>query len=143
MKQNFIPEIWLVERREFNPDQWLTIPANKKTITVSQKKSFNATCKKVTITTRHEIEVITRRIEANGIDLTANYDDWLNVGFALADEFGESGRDFFHRLSLLNSGYKSDECNIQFDKCLKSNKKGITIKTLFYLAKEAGVNLRV
>ena len=143
MKQNFNPEIWLVERREFNPNQWLTIPANKQTITVSQKNAYHVTCKKVTINTRHEIEVITRRIEVSGIDLTANYNNWLNVGFALADEFGESGRDYFHRLSLLNSGYKSDECDIQFDKCLKSNKNGITIKTLFYLAKEAGVNLRV
>jgi hypothetical protein len=143
MKQNFNPEMWLVERREFNPGQWLTMATNQKIPSGKQKNTSHITKGNTTITARHEIEVITRRIEANGIDLTANYNDWLNVGFALADEFGEFGRDYFHRLSLLNSGYKSDECNIQFDKCLKSNKKGITIKTVFYLAKEAGVNLRV
>ena len=130
-------------RRQFKPTPWLTMPENQKPTPAPQKYSAPAISAKANITTRHEIEVITRRAEAFGTDLTANYETWLTVGFAIADEFGEMGRDYFHRLSALNTGYKYDECNIQFNKCMKGNKTGITIKSLFHLAKQAGINVRV
>ena len=46
-----------------------------------------------------DIELVTQRIEAAGIDLTADYADWLKLGFALSDALKEDGRSYFHRLS--------------------------------------------
>lgn len=129
-------------RRKFNPAPWLITPEKQKPAYTPQKYSAPDTSAKATITTRHEVEVITRRAEASKTDLMPNYSDWLTVGFALADEFGEMGRDYFHRLSAFNSDYTEYECNMQFDKCLKYKKKGI-ISNLFKLAKEAGINVRV
>lgn len=90
---------------------------------------------------RTDIELIVHRIEAAHIDITGTYADWRNLGFALADELAEAGRDYYHRISRFYSKYSYTDCNRQYDQCLKSTGHGITIKTLFHLAKQAGVEL--
>ena len=89
----------------------------------------------------NDIDLIVSRIEASHMDITGSYADWLNLGFALADELGEGGRDYFHRISRFYPKYSYMDCNKQFDQCLKSTGHGITIKTLFHLAKQAGIEL--
>ena len=81
------------------------------------------------------------QIESKRIDLTASYEEWRNIGFALADEFGENGRDLFHHISQFHPAYSHPECDKQFDNCIKSNGAGVNISTLFYLAKNAGTEL--
>ncbi|MCK0131463.1 PriCT-2 domain-containing protein [Flavobacteriaceae bacterium F08102] len=88
-----------------------------------------------------EVEKVIQNIEANHIDITPNYNDWKNIGFAFADEFGESGRSLFHRVSQYYSGYNTKECDKQFDNCLKSKGQGVSLKTFFFLAKQAGVSI--
>ena len=88
-----------------------------------------------------DIEQIVQRIEATQTDITSGYDNWLSLGFALSDAFGESGRAYFHRISRFNSDYNQAECDRQYDKCLNSHGSGITIKTLFQKAKEAGIDI--
>ena len=134
--KKFNPEIWLVERKPFNPGQWLKKPAIKK-----QRNQFSR--QKTTTGIQHEVEIVVCRIEAYQIDLTLNYEDWLKQGFAFASEFGEMGRGYFHRVSRFNAGYDFAKCNKQFDKCLKAGKSGISIKTFFAAAHDAGVNVKV
>src|SRR5690606_24879852 len=38
-------------------------------------------------------------------------------------------------------GYHSKECDRQFDNCLKSKGQGVSLKSFFYLAKQAGVSI--
>ena len=45
-----------------------------------------------------EFELLLAAIEASGKDLTSDYNDWYKIGIAIASEFGESGRDYFHRI---------------------------------------------
>ena len=90
---------------------------------------------------RSDIDLIVSRIEASHTDITGSYSDWVNLGFALADELGEGGRDYFHRISRFYSKYSPTDCNYQFDQCLKAKGHGITIKTLFHLAKQAGIEI--
>ena len=89
----------------------------------------------------NNIELVVSRIEASHTDITGSYADWLNLGFALADELGEGGRDFYHRISRFYPKYSYTDCNYQFDQCLKAKGLGITIKTLFHLAKQAGIEI--
>jgi hypothetical protein len=89
------------------------------------------------------VNSIIQEIESKRIDITCNYNDWLNIGFAFADEFGESGRNLFHRVSQFHSDYSSKDCNKQFDDCIKANGNGITLKTFFYQAQKAGILLTV
>jgi len=92
--------------------------------------------------TQVRVDRLVRMIEAKSLDITACYDNWRNIAFALADTFGESGRDYFHRLSRFNESYKFNQCDKQYDKCLKSAGGGITIATLFYIAKSNEILLK-
>ena len=87
---------------------------------------------------KNDVEQAISKIENTQTDITANYDNWLKVGFAFAGQFGEAGREYFHRVSKVNINYVNDACNKQYDNCLKSLGEGVTIKTFFHLAKEMG-----
>ena len=78
---------------------------------------------------------------AKGVDITASYEDWLRLAFALADTLGEEGRAIFHNLSRANSGYDYDECDKKYNNCLKTARGGVTYKSLLHMAKQAGVEL--
>ncbi len=88
-----------------------------------------------------DIETIISRLEAAQTDITANYSDWLEIGFALADEMGESGREYYHRISRFHPGYSPTDCNKQYDNCLKAKGHGVTLKTFFHLAKQSGIDI--
>ena len=88
-----------------------------------------------------DIETITTRIESTATDIAPNYADWRDLGFALADALGEAGRNYYHRLSRFYAGYTKKETDQQFNKCLKAHGHGITIKTLYHLAKSAGIDI--
>ena len=89
----------------------------------------------------NDIETITQRIETTHTDIAPTYPQWRDLGFALADTLGESGRNYYHRLSRFYPTYNPTETDTQFTNCLKSNKHGITIKTLYHLAKSANVDI--
>ncbi|MDR1729106.1 MAG: DUF3987 domain-containing protein [Prevotellaceae bacterium] len=123
-----------MSKKIFNPNDWATptLPQSS--------NSFNSL---PSLSSDKDIEIITKRIEDTNTDIAPNYADWRDLGFALADALGESGRTYYHRLSHFYSGYTETETNKQFDKCLKSNGNGVSIKTLYHLAKSAGVDISV
>ncbi len=121
-------------KQTFNPQEWLncqTLETNSSKATDNAKQS----------TVAEDIELITQRIEQSRIDITAGYDNWRDLAFALSEELGESGRSYFHRISRLNHDYDQSESDKQYDSCLKSHGSGITIKTFFQKAKEAGISI--
>ncbi len=90
----------------------------------------------------NDIEKLISTIEAKRIDITNDYETWLKIGFAIESEFGESGRSYYHSISQYSEFYDYQNCNEQYNKCLKNNSSGITIKTLFHYAKEQGITIR-
>lgn len=92
--------------------------------------------------TASRVEALIAELRASGRDITAVYGDWLKVGFALASEFGESGRRYFHEISSIYSGYNQEESDTKYSECLKSDNGRTDISTLFYLAKNQGITLR-
>lgn len=93
------------------------------------------------VTMNDDINTLVQQVERQNIDLTNEYKDWLKIGFALSDALGESGREYFHRISCISSKYEPTACDKQYDNCLKSNGSGVTARTLFYLAKDRGVDI--
>jgi len=91
----------------------------------------------------NDVEIIIQRLESAQTDITSNYSDWRDIGFAFADEFGVTGRDYFHRVSRFYPGYSYEDCDKQYNKCLKAKGHGVTIKTFFHLAKSTGIPLSV
>jgi hypothetical protein len=126
-------------RNIFNPQEWLQ-DNEQKEIAPEIKTEVNET---PTSQIQKEVEEIISRIEANSIDIATAYSDWRDIGFAFASEFGEQGRDYFHRISRYYTDYSTNECDKQFDKCLKANGSGVTLKTFFHKAKSAGINIAV
>ncbi|MFW6257644.1 MAG: PriCT-2 domain-containing protein [Prolixibacteraceae bacterium] len=131
----FNPEIWF-ERKEFNPGDWLK---NHR----QQNQAAPVPTPKSQSDIQNEVETILQRIERHRIDLTCSYADWLKMAFAFADEFGTAGRDYFHRVSRFHPEYNPAGCNQQFDKCLKRGKSGISIKSFFAAARDAGIDIKV
>ncbi|MBU3821460.1 DUF3987 domain-containing protein [Flavobacteriaceae bacterium XHP0103] len=117
----------------FNPKEWLEVPEEQ-----PQPISNNATTIVVAVDD-DDIETYISAIEQSGIDITGNYATWRDLGFALAEEYGETGRGYFHRISKNYVGYDSKECDEQFNKCLNAKGHGITIATFYHYAHQAGI----
>lgn len=76
-------------------------------------------------------------IKRRNIDMTENYDDWINIGFSLASQ-GEEGREYFHIVSSQNGKYNERETDRKFDGFLRGNGR-IGIGTFFHYCKLFGV----
>jgi hypothetical protein len=73
------------------------------------------------------------RIEASKIDITGSYKDWLSIGFALCNEYGENGRAYFHKISSYYPYYNPKETDKQYSDCVKNNNGKTTIGTLIFI----------
>lgn len=120
-----------MSKKTFNPNEWTaTSPVQP-----SQSQKFSQSfCD-------NDIETIINRIESSALDIAPNYADWRDLGFALADALGESGRNYYHRLSRFYPSYSQSETDKQYSACLASHGHGVTIKTLYHLAKSAGIDI--
>lgn len=129
-------------RKPFDPSVYLDPKEKKQNNTTSKVVPLQSSVKQLT-TTQEDVEHIIRQIEARGVDIAPNYEDWLKVGFAFAEEFGEQGESYFHRVSRLYPNYDYKKCQRQYKECLKGRKSGsVTIGTFFHYAKTAGIQLR-
>ena len=90
---------------------------------------------------KEEVECIIRAIEQRAVDIAPEYKDWVELGFALVDGFGEDGREYYHRISRLHSDYQREKTDKQYTHCLQANGHGITLRSFFHLAGRAGIPL--
>ena len=102
-------------------------------------KTSNQKIKSINDDDHEKVESLISQIELSQRDITGDYDSWFRVGVALVEGFGESGRDFYHRISVFHPDYSRNQCDDQYDKCINSNGSGITLGTLFYIAREKGI----
>lgn len=103
-------------------------------------KKFDMRVKTTTNNTKAAIERQISKLEKNRIDITGSYADWIKIGFGLQSEFGENGRDLYHRISQLYTGYDSAKTDEQYNNCLKDT--GIfksKINAVFGILKDYGV----
>ncbi|GAB1414723.1 DUF3987 domain-containing protein [Paludibacter sp.] len=134
-----------MSKKTFNPADWTETNKTESKATANNKpvQSTNPIPPLGGGSEGSDIETITQRIESSSVDIAPNYADWRDLGFALADELGESGRAYYHRLSRFYQDYNSTEADKQFDACLKAHGNGVSIKTFYHLAKAAGINVGI
>ncbi len=132
-------------KKDFNPSEWL---GKKKTESSQSSESSEPIHPIRPIgpispikTLEDEIEQLVCSVESASADIAPDYASWRDLAFALADALGEGGRSYFHRLSRFYCGYDEREADKQFSACLRSHGSGITINTLFHLAKQSGITL--
>lgn len=92
-------------------------------------------------TCHEQIYAVANELICRGIDITCGYENWLHLGFALKDGLGEEGRQLFHDLSRMNAEYSYSECDKKYTSCMKSGGSGVTIKSFFQMAKDAGIDI--
>ena len=126
-----------MSKKTFDPAKWQPTETTKQTSAPIQSLPIGE------VGGASEIETITQRIEAASVDIAPNYADWRDLGFALADALGESGRNYYHRLSRFYPSYSQSETDKQYSACLASHGHGVTIKTLYHLTKSAGVSVSI
>jgi hypothetical protein len=85
------------------------------------------------------LELVVSRIEDARLDLTTTYDDWQLLAFSMAT-YGNSGREYFHRLSQFNSGYNAKEADAKFDNA-KDSTRFTSPAWFFRKAKDAGIDV--
>lgn len=122
--------------KQFDPSEWLQDSPN------NDKEGAPKSAPIIPLSSNNldaDIKALVEQVEASGIDITSNYQDWLDIGFALVEALGENGREYFHRLSCFYNGYDRAEADKQYTHCLQSRGSGITPRTLFHIAKQHGI----
>lgn len=72
--------------KKFNVDAWADRPGTTTKQTPVYAPSVTS-CE-----SGDDVEIVVARIEAAGVDIAPSYDEWVKVGFALAELKGEAGR---------------------------------------------------
>ena len=106
-----------------------TLPEREHTTRETLGRELNAS------ETAAKVEAIISACEANKWDITESYGDWVRLLSALASTFGESGRDYAHRISALYSGYDYSQTESKYNNLLKHPEYKTQIGTFFYIAR--------
>jgi hypothetical protein len=88
--------------------------------------------------THSKVMRVVHKLNNSSTDITKNYQQWLEIGCALANEFGEEGRDIFHLVSQNHPAYSSDACDSLFTNCLEG-RYNYGIGTFFYWAEHSEI----
>jgi len=75
-----------------------------------------------------------------GHNIASDYDSYMKLGFALAEGFGEAGREWFYALCSVSEKYDSRHAEKQYNISLKGNKQGIGVGTLYWMLKNVGIH---
>ena len=78
---------------------------------------------------------------SRGANIAESYDDFLKVGFALADGLGADGHDIYHAVCAMSTKYREGDCEKKWQECLKNHDGRTTMATYYKLAQDAGVDL--
>jgi predicted P-loop ATPase len=92
---------------------------------------------------QNEFDAVVEAMVSANVSCVEDYRDWRDIAFGLADQFGEGGRQYFHRLSSCSNKYESSMCDRQYSHAIARNGKQtnkITIATIYWFARQAGIN---
>lgn len=89
-----------------------------------------------------DIDFTVSQIRQRGVNLCDSYHDWIKAGMALANELGEGGRQHFHAISAMSGKYDAANTDKKFSHLLKSGRGDVKIGTLFFMAKQAGCEIK-
>lgn len=74
-----------------------------------------------------------------GHNIAPDYDSYYKLAFAIADRFGERGREWFFLLCSVSEKFDSRHAEKQYNIAMKGNRQGITIGSLYWMLKQVGI----
>ncbi len=127
----------------FNPMAWLSQSSEKaKSLAIKPPSSAPSACQP--LSSAEELAAATavaREVIAIGANIAEDYNDYVRLGFALADGLGSSGRDIYHMLCAHSTKYRMRECEQKWQECLRKSDGRTSIATFYHMARQAGVDL--
>ena len=88
-----------------------------------------------------DLERLVAAIEKQGANIAPTYQEYMPIAFAIANDCGEAGRTFFHRICRMSEKYVSTEADKLYDHALKGGNGRNGLGSVFHLADLAGVKL--
>ena len=67
-----------------------------------------------------DLERLVAAIEKQGANIAPTYQEYMPIAFATANDCGEAGRTFFHRICRLSEKYVYEEADKLYDHALKA-----------------------
>lgn len=102
-----------------------------------RKTSFRKfTLSNSVIGTRAKVEAVIAQVTSRRIDITQEEPDWFRLACSFANEFGETGREYFHEVSQFYSGYDRQKVDQKFNHALKGKYRQIGIGTFFKIIQD-------
>lgn len=88
--------------------------------------------------TRAKVEAVIKYCEDAGIDITADYGEWVRILAALAGTFGADGEQYAQRISAQYEDYSQDQTSRKYRSFLNHQAQGerVNIGTFFYIARQ-------
>jgi len=126
----------------YDPDLYYN--ARSKTFKTYLKKEEKPNPNRATyIHTSEDLDHVWQQIAQNGYDICPDYYDWLRCAMALSNHYGgQKGLDLFHLVSQNSAKYDGKKCDDQYAAVSKAQYSDVSIGTLLYLAKDAGVEIK-
>jgi hypothetical protein len=121
----------------YDPDAYLNREATVYTRIYERKKEAPEYNRAYGSNTDNDIERLISEIQGRRIDITGNYRQWLEIGAAIAGEYRETGRGYFHAVSQYSGKYDRKATDRKYTDCMKM--RNFNISTLFYYAKQYGI----
>lgn len=100
------------------------------------KKKTDAPKRETYTHTKNRFERIMSELDR---DITGDYLQWRNIGFAIASEYGENGLHYFHHISSFHQNYDPAQTDRVYKFFNRQFNGGISIATFYYYAKLEGV----
>ncbi|MCI6460666.1 MAG: PriCT-2 domain-containing protein, partial [Prevotella sp.] len=73
------------------------------------------------INNQSDLDYLVDVIRSSGIDIAPTYDEYTNLAFAIATDYGEAGRWAFHAICKLSQKYNETNANKMYSGAIASN----------------------
>ena len=93
------------------------------------------------MTNKDKAQYIADYCEEYGVNLAESEADWWRIAYTLATDFGEGGREIFHRISRQSKKYRLGENEYKYNKALQMSRGDIHLATLIQMAADAGIQI--
>jgi hypothetical protein len=90
-------------------------------------------------TSGQKIQAIVDQVQSSGINFLDSYQNWFLAAQALANEFGEAGRGYFHALSQYHPGYSREDSDKKFTNAIQTTRGNIGFATIADIASRQGI----
>jgi hypothetical protein len=124
----------------FDPDAELSFRSKLFDKYAEKKKGRPIKHNKTVIDSDEDFEYVLSQIESKRIDLTESYEAWIEIGMGIKNKYGESGLEYFKRVSQFHSNYDEDKTELKYKSF--SSTGMTTIASFYHHAKMCGLDIK-